>query len=173
MRKYNKRICFSITKYNPKYRDRIGNYKKDEWISVSDIGAIYDKKLFTYEEYLKVETQYIRAVFLCMDFFESKSVKINHIFKLDSIVNKNSTKYDSIKEQMSFFHLNDRIKDKYLIETLLKLRLREYIVELELIIDSKSNTEILFGFDYYMYLKTNKDVSELKTIIEKIGLYFL
>jgi hypothetical protein len=64
-----------------------------------------------------------------------------------------------------------KIENIQLISNLVKLRLREYIVELELIIDEKSRSEILFGFDYNMYLKTNKDVSFLIDKINGIGLF--
>lgn len=169
--KYNKRDRFSITKYDPRFRNELGHYQKEDWTSVSDIGEIYDNSVLTYEKYLQIEMQYIRAVFLCLDFFESKSVKITHIYKLNNL--KKSVRYNEyfLYNQLNHFHLDDRIKDRFAIEILLKLRLREYIGELDLLIDGKSRTEILFGFDYYMYLKTNKDISKLIPFIEKTGLF--
>ena len=36
------------------------NYRfSDSWTSISDIGKVYNNKLFTYQEYLKTENSYI------------------------------------------------------------------------------------------------------------------
>ena len=43
MRDYKKRINFSITKYNPIYRNEFGHYQHDEWTSISDIGKSFEK----------------------------------------------------------------------------------------------------------------------------------
>lgn len=45
---------YRISKYDPQYRID-GIYQKDEWTSMSDIGNIYGGKVFTEDEYYKVE----------------------------------------------------------------------------------------------------------------------
>jgi len=168
---YKKRRYISITKYNPIYRNDLGHFKNDEWTSYSDIGIIYNGTLFLKDEYEKVESLYIMAVFLILNFFNSKSIKITHMLKLstkkDFIKNGDLHLYKFFKEIAN----GEKIQDTQTIMSLIKLRLREYIVELELTVDNKSRSEIIFGFDYYMYLKTNKDVSLLSQKIIEIGLF--
>ena len=46
---------YRITKYNPKFRNNIGHYLRDEWIDYSEIGKFFMDEEFTYEEYIKKE----------------------------------------------------------------------------------------------------------------------
>ena len=52
---------YRISKYDPQYRVN-GIYQKDEWTSISDIGNIYGGKVFTEDEYYKVEQSYVDFV---------------------------------------------------------------------------------------------------------------
>ena len=163
----------SITKYNPIYRNKLGHFQRDEWTSISDIGKVYNGKIFTYSDYEHFEDLYLKAIFNLMSFFGSKEIKIIHLFKysqeeyFDHYDNKNLYDvFNSLKK-------NDVITDLSLIEKLIKLRLRELIAELEILIDEDSNSKILFGFDYYMYLqtRTDKDLLSIKQKIEDLGLF--
>ena len=51
-----------ISKYNPKYRVN-GAYVKEEWTDYSDIGNIFDGHVFTFEDYLKMELNYLNAIY--------------------------------------------------------------------------------------------------------------
>ena len=53
---------FRVTKYNPIYRDENGFYKKNEWISVGDIGQCYDGEILTAENYQNIENAYVNAI---------------------------------------------------------------------------------------------------------------
>jgi hypothetical protein len=44
-----------VSKYNPKLRDKAGKFIGSDWTSISDI----DEKIFTVEEYLNVENEYV------------------------------------------------------------------------------------------------------------------
>lgn len=171
MRQYRKRERTAVTKYSPIFRDELGYYQKEEWTAMSDVGKIYDGKIFTYEEYLEAEAKYVNAVFLTMDFFKSKQLTIKHIFKLKNLKKVKRFKDEKLYKNMLCFNADDVIEGKDEIEHLVKLRLREYIGELEVWVDKRTRTEILFGFDYYMYIKTNRDITELCDEIEKNGLY--
>ena len=52
---------YRISKYDPQYRIE-GIYQKDEWTSKSDIEKVYDGKVFTEDEYYKVEQSYVDFV---------------------------------------------------------------------------------------------------------------
>ena len=49
---------YRVTKYDPANRVN-GEYTKDEWTSMYDVGRSYNGKVFTFEEYLKVEKSYL------------------------------------------------------------------------------------------------------------------
>ncbi len=68
---------------------------------------------------------------------------------------------------------NDKITNRLSLENIIRLRLRELIAELEfeLILENSLKVEILFGFDYYMYIKSNIDITNLLSEINKIGLF--
>jgi len=171
MRIYKKREKIPITKYNPKFRNNLGHFEKEEWTSISDINKIYNGKLFTFEDYLKAENLYVKSIILALSFFKSKSIKITHIYKLDK--KEDFKKHNSLGLYNTYISIKNGniIKDEKTIDDLIRLRLREHIGELELTIDSKSRSEILFGFDYYMYLNTNKDVTSLLKQISSTGLF--
>ncbi len=87
---------------------------------------------------------------------------------------KDFKKYKSIELFDTFYKIGkdgELITNRAIIEQLIRLRLREFIVQLELTINSKNRTEILFGNDYYMYLKTNQEVEPLLKQINKLGLF--
>lgn len=54
-------IEFRMSKYDPKYRKN-GIYSEDEWTSISDIGGVFNGKVFTQSEYLKIDGRYIACI---------------------------------------------------------------------------------------------------------------
>jgi hypothetical protein len=171
MKEYKKRIKFSITKYNPIYRNELGHFQNEEWTSITDIGETFEGNKLTYDEYVKVENKYIESIFTILDFFKVKKIKIKHIYKFDKKADFQN--YNDIELYQTYKSLctNAILYDRNKIEDLIRLRLREHIAELELIVSSSKRVDILFGFDFYMYLITNRDISSLQTQIAELGLY--
>ncbi len=172
MRKYIKRKYIPITKYNPLYRDENGSYNKEDWTSYSEIGKKFNGKILTLEYYLKIENKYIEAFFKMTAFFKTKKIKISYLNKhqiIDQIKEHND---EDLIQTFSSLNLKSTIsiKDKQLIIEIIKLVLREYI-EIELLIHSESRSEVIFGFDFYMYLKTNLNVNSMLKDINKNGLF--
>jgi hypothetical protein len=56
------RYQYRITKYDPALRDEDGAYRRDEWISRSDIGRSYNGEVLTEAGYQAVEDAYLFAV---------------------------------------------------------------------------------------------------------------
>ena len=160
-----------IIKYDPQNRDEKGIYTKDEWTSHSDIGKIYNGSLFSQEDYEKTESQYIQAFFEILSYFHSSNVYVKHIFKISKFIDFKRSKDTFLYDTYMSVQIGDVLSDPIVISKLIQLRLREYIGELELTIPSAIRSEIIFGFDYYMYLYTDKEVSSLLDKIEKIGLF--
>lgn len=152
--------CYRMTKYDPKNRNSMGHYTKDEWISVSDIGNTYDGKELTLSDYLLVEDKYSDAVKSILTETKIATLKIQGFEKRDfsSINDGNSDKlrkmYDSIEEGMTIK------KDD--IALVIKLILRE-TVWAKLV---SPELEIHFGYDYYMYACCKHP---LKTAVDQIN----
>lgn len=71
---------YRITKYDPQYRDKEGIYTRSDWTSCCDVGKIYNEKLFTIEEYIRVEELYCKAVLTILN---SKMVKMVSLKNLE------------------------------------------------------------------------------------------
>ena len=73
-------FCYKISKYNPKnYKD--GAYQLDEWTDFSDIGKVFESGIFTMEEYLKVEKNYIDFILKVV-----KEKKINSFYNALKVI---------------------------------------------------------------------------------------
>ncbi len=73
----------TITKYPP-WNYVNGCYTKDEWTDYSDIGKIFDDKLFTLEEYLLVEQKYVNVILTILDELHCKYIRLDRWFKNDA-----------------------------------------------------------------------------------------
>ena len=69
--------AIEVTKYNPKYRDANGVYRREEWTDYSDIGNKFNDKIFTLEEYETVETLYIKAARSFFEFYGCDKFLLN------------------------------------------------------------------------------------------------
>ena len=52
---------YRVTKYNPIYRNAQGNFLKQDWTAICDIGRSFDNITLTSEEYNRVETAYAQT----------------------------------------------------------------------------------------------------------------
>lgn len=157
--------CYRITKYNPKYRNSKGHYTKNEWISVGDIGRIYDSKEFTLSDYLSVEEKYFEAVKNMMDEMKVETLKIKELEK-SHYVSSNEEDSDELKKMYDLLEEEMTIKNCD-VALVIKLILRE-IVWAKLV--SKS-FEVHFGYDYYMYVCSSKVLRKSIVQITKNGLF--
>ena len=161
----------SISKYNPLFRDVNGAYINNEWTSISDIGKIYDNKIFSWEDYIETESLYVKAIFKILKYFQSNGIIISHLFQFEDKNYFNKYGNDNLKVTLQMIQTGDYISEINTISNLIELRLREHIAELELKIEGSSQANITFGFDYYMYLETDHAIDPLQEQIKELGLY--
>ena len=130
------------------------NYRfSDSWTSISDIGKVYNNKLFTYQEYLKTENSYINLFISIFNYLNAQKIKLIHLDKMETLHSEISL-YDSegileewykkVSNNMSF-----QISD---IKYIAPLILRENIWGV--LFHQSSKTYIRFGFDYYVYIRS-------------------
>jgi hypothetical protein len=156
---------YRITKYNPTYRDYQGRYLKDEWISFSDIGKVFEGEILTLDQYLRAENAYIEAIFLFMDCLNITSLYIKRLEQ----PNKPSSHMLSAVEGTQLFKTikNDISANKEFIKVITRLVLREQMwCKLQ-----SPEMYVHFGWDYYMYIGSKKACKNSIKTIEKLGLF--
>jgi hypothetical protein len=148
-----------ITKYNPKYRDSSGAYKKNEWVSVSDIGKVFEDGILTTESYLAVEDAYVDAALLFLEQFRIKSLTIKYLEER-SPADCPPGKGDENRLWLKDLELGKAYFGSELAR-LIRLNLREVCwTKLE----GAQNTYLHFGYDYYMYIGTDSTVTRVDDI---------
>lgn len=161
----NCRFNYEITKYSPIYRNEFGHYKRDDWISVADIGTIYYGAKFTLDQYLEIEDAYVQAIMIFMDF---------HNLKMLTLANYNRHslgKHAPITKSMLINYLTNFAEKELTrdqICDLIRLCLRE---DVGLCFE---NTDLIVHFDwnYYMNITSSKELpNNLQEEIESLGLF--
>lgn len=159
-------FCYRITKYNPEYRDSSGAYKKDEWTSYSDIGSTIENEALSAEEYLNIENAYVEAISLIMDEVGINSLAITALEKHNA-PQKNDVLFDPILlKTYQSLKINQSLNKTVVLEVA-RLALRDYMwCKLE-----SENMFVHFGYDYYMYIGSQKKPNSILPSVEALGLF--
>ncbi len=160
-------FSWRVTKYNPQFRNSKGHYLKDEWISSSDVGRRkYGGKEFTWEEYIDIENKYINAINL---FMECLHVKRLQLYSLEKYNPLGDTSYLSQSMIDGFNDIyNYKILDQKESGDIARLVLRECLwCRLK-----SRKMYVHFGHDYYMFIGSEQECSEVIKEIESTGLFF-
>lgn len=157
-----------ITKYSPNNRIN-GDYTKEEWTSISDVGKSYSNEVFLIEHYLQTESLYIMALISIVNEMKINSLQVTNLEKHDFgfLNDRFHTLYsDEMKKIYSNINNGDSISGNELV-LLCKLVLREKLwCKLQ-----TSGMFVHFGFDYYMYIGSAlKCKNSLKAIVNS-GLF--
>jgi hypothetical protein len=159
-------FSWRITKYNPCNRDINGIYTiQDEWTSYSDIGTVREGKIFTYEDYKKVEDAYIASILMIMECNAVQKLKVVGLEKRGPL-----TSDSYISEDMK--EIYDKVRDgiycpQGTIDGVARLVLRE---KLWCKFEARSMF-VHFGYDYYMYIKSAQMCEKEVEKIQEMGLY--
>lgn len=130
------------------------NYRgSDSWTAISDIGRVYQDKIFTYKEYKKTEQSYINFFVDLFKYVHAHKVKIVQFSDKDKYIPVRATYdrngklrewYDKVENNMSL-SLED-------LRYVVPLILRENIYGV--LYHKRSKTYIHFGYDYYVYVNS-------------------
>jgi hypothetical protein len=138
---------YRVTKYDPALRDENGRYRREEWISFSQVG-----ELVPFEEYARVEKAYIDTALAFLR--EDKVGKLQ---------------VQGLENSKEFF--TSLIEGKQLtlaeLESAFRSVLRE---ELWCRFEGKS-AFVHFGWDYYMYVGVSSDCPGARGIANELGLF--
>lgn len=158
----------SVTKYNPAYRSQEGVYNKKEWISFFQLGQNIDGKLLTFESYVEIESKYITAAKWFFQFHNCEYIVIKSIEKKNFFDYEQPDKdellnaFNSIKEGCVLL-----VDD---IDPVIKLILRE-LIWAELFCSQDESIAVRFGYDFYMYFNSPKQMDTLTEKVVKLGLF--
>ncbi len=143
------------------YEFRVSKYMKDpktgmpivdEWTSISDVGKLYNGKLFTYSEYVQAESRYLQLIELVCS-----TLNIDHL-QISSIENP----FDICP-----YPNNHLLKNLDMIVNVAKDCLREkYWCKLQ-----TDGLFFHFGYDYYLYIGSPLDHIQMNKIVSSVGLF--
>ncbi len=160
----------AVSKYNPKYRDENGDYKRDEWMGYSEIGDIFQGKEFNYDEYLEIELKYIKAAKLFLEYEKCNSLIV---MDLENYIDEGKF-LNQDKDLVPFYNSLEegKIISVDSLEIIMKIMLRGY-VWCNLICQDKEKTSLRYSSDFYLFLvsQNNLKVSILKQKIVELGLF--
>lgn len=161
-------FSYRITKFDPKYRNELGHFLNNDWTSISEIGKKFDGKELTFEDYKKIEDAYVHAIMLFMDFLNLNSLTVPYLEK------HRKRPYPDIYRSKTMLELFKKITvgqelDKNEVADVARLMLRETLWSK---LESKDKMFVHFGYDYYMYIGSSKELPDSsKNEIEKSGLF--
>lgn len=138
--------AWRITKYDPALRNPQGQFLGDDWISLSEIGQIYDGKPLTYEAYLSRENAYVRSVKSFMTEAGLASVRVVGL-ENRCIGQVKAAQLRDIELRPALLKAKS-VVDLSMIEDVARLILRE-VLWCKLV--EKNRFYVHFGYDYYMY----------------------
>lgn len=158
----------AITKYDPSYRDENGYYVGEDWTSISDIGESFNGKILTFDRYKEIEERYVVAARWFFEFHGCKRMIVRNLEKRFD----DSYKYADKNELLDVYNklAEGTVFDFTILATIVKLFLRE-LAWAELICQTNENSAVRFGYDYYMYFNSDKDMRSLFENIRKTGLF--
>lgn len=142
-----------IVKYSPEGYGLDGTYCKDEWTDFSDIGKIFNGKVFTKAEYIEIERRYIECAIEIISESQCKYLTIGYI---DNCLNKKGYRY---KSRIYISQIPNVLQDM--------LRNKVWCV----LVNLKNNVQIDIGWDYYMHVICPIEKERLKLIVESHKLY--
>lgn len=144
------------TKYDPAKRDARGIFRDNEWTSISDIGKAFDGQVLTAEDYLATEDAYVAAVIQLLVATRLSQLSIELLEnKMGPDAKRSLQQIDTseLREQLGAIATGDEL-DRERIELIARLSLRE---ALWCKLKGDQGTYVHFGWDYYMYLGTDRE----------------
>lgn len=139
-----------ISKYDPKYRVN-GIYTKEEWTDYSDIGNIFDGHMFTFEDYLRIERNYLDAIYLIINSCQMAD------FVIDSLELYDETSQWEKNMKVCKNEVSRIITDCLRNKCWCRLKSNEYYIH--------------FGYDFYVYLSVPLKINVIKRVCKMYGLF--
>lgn len=141
---------YRITKYNPQNRVD-GIYAVDEWTEYCDIGHSFGGEVFTEQEYLVVEKQYIKSI---LEILKKAKIDCMYVYGLENDLGK--TLWQN-HQKVAFKKIPGILRDCLRNDCWCRL--------------VNGETFVQFGNDYYMYVGVELPYEIVNSISSKNGLF--
>ena len=142
-------FCYKISKYNPKnYKD--GAYQLDEWTDFSDIGKVFESGIFTMEEYLKVEKNYIDFILNVVKEKKINSFLIKELEDYDNVIWQNM-------QNISIVQLEQLLRDCLRNRCWCKIFSEKFC--------------LCFGYDFYIHICCDMTTEPMSKICNEFSLF--
>lgn len=142
-------ICYRVSKYDPQYRIN-GIYQKDEWTAISDVGKVYEGKMFTEDEYCNVEQSYVDFVFCVCNNQNIDLLTVKNFENYNDLTWENGQKLN-LSNSASF------IKSCLREECWGRLVSKDFVFET--------------GYDYYMLIQCNLSLDIMEQLANQYHLF--
>jgi hypothetical protein len=143
---------FRVTKYDPAQRDVRGAYRRDEWISIRDIGRVFGDNMLTEVEYQRVEDAYVNSALAFMQEAEISSLAVA------LLENKRATPLTFADGSILAIRECGRVVRQMLRE--------QFWCKLE-----GERVFIHIGWDYYMYIGVPRECGRAQAFARELGLF--
>jgi len=143
---------YRVTKYNSEFRDPTGACKRDDWISVKDIGRSFAGVVLTREEYDRVEHAYVSAA---LTFLREASLTSMTVEGLENA-----------KRQRLAFREGSVLPLEQLGDVIGRVLREEFWCRLQGV-----DAFIHVGWDYYMYVGVPHPCPRAQAQAVELGLY--
>lgn len=143
---------YRVTKYDPMFRDPVRGYTRNDWISVRDVGCIFDGQILTRAEYQRIEEAYCDSA---IDFLSESGLSGLTVWGL-----WNGRNWSLPFRDGSFLRLDEL---RSVIGALLR---EEYGCRLE-----GATGFIHIGWDYYMYVGVPSQCPNAQVVAQSRGLF--
>lgn len=162
---------YRITKYDQSQRNESGAYiGPSAWTCYSDVGETFDGEVLTIEEYLRVESAYIGAA---IKLFEESGLPYlrftrmqAHEWQKEEMRTEGYPLYDPVFETIEF--TEDAIVLPKHMPTVLKMIFRGFA---DASLEWRHKFYVHIGWDFYMYVGTNKADEGTVDAVHSTGLY--
>lgn len=160
-----------ISKYNPSYRDNNGNYNREEWTSVHDIGKQFAGKVLSVDEYLTWERTYVAFILCLFSSIKEDSVHLNYI-------EGDQRGWDKARKHAKKNHLDHILTEKipalgaaislHELSDIVRACMREFVWAK---VEAHDLCTLRFGYDFYMYVAGTSVKSVHKKTASHFGLF--
>lgn len=157
-----------MTKYDPRFRNSSGQFEKDDWTAISDVGKSFGNQILTLETYLQVEAQYVMAARLFLAHHGCREFVVGDLeqgIELQGL-SRDDCRFVGLELPSPY---EREIWGVDRIDVLIRACLRE-LLWCNLLGNDKP-CSVHFGRDYYMYFCPGAMSADLKAQIEAIGLF--
>ena len=147
----NKLHEFRISKYNLELQEK-KQPSNNEWTSFSDIGRCLGGKIVTLFDYIKAEDAYLEVVSCICNKLAVSKMQVVGIEDYDNLYPFGERYFTRSKEEIITI-TRDCLREKYWCKLI------------------THHLELHFGYDFYLYVCTTLDPSNILDITNRVGLF--